>query len=90
MPRYVIERNFPDGLHLPIDAEGAAAAVLVGKVNAEEGVNWVHSYFTPDKKNSYCVYDAPNPEAIRRAGAKNGLPVGKISEVTVLSPSFYY
>lgn len=90
MPRYVIERHFPDGLHLPIDAAGAATTAMVGKVNAEEGVNWVHSYFSLDKKNSYCVYDAPTPDAIRRAGAKNGLPVGKITEVTVLSPAFYY
>jgi hypothetical protein len=90
MPRYVIERNFPDGLHIPISKEGADAAAQVGTVNATEGVNWVHSYVSGDKKRTYCVYDAPTPEAIRRVASKNGLPVDKITEVSVLSPSFYY
>ena len=90
MPRYVIERDFPDGLHIPISAEGAAATTELGKVNASEGVNWVHSYVSGDKKRSYCVYDAPNAEAIQRAADKNGLPIEKITEVSVLSPSFYY
>lgn len=90
MPRYMIERTFPDGLHIPITAEGAQAAKQVGEVNATEGVNWVHSYVSDDKKRTYCVYDAPTPEAIRRAASKNGLPVDKISEVSVLTPSFYF
>ncbi|HET7434124.1 MAG TPA: DUF4242 domain-containing protein [Thermoanaerobaculia bacterium] len=90
MPRYVIERTFPDGLHIPISSEGATAAAQVGTVNAAEGVNWVHSYVSGDKKRTYCVYDAPTPEAIRRAASKNGLPIDKITEVSVLTPSFYY
>lgn len=90
MPRFVIERTFPDGLHIPINAEGAATSAQVGRVNASEGVNWVHSYISGDKKRTYCVYDAPTPDAIRRAAAANGLPVDKVTEVSVLSPSFYY
>ena len=90
MPRYVIERTFPDGLHIPINDEGATTSAQVGAVNATEGVNWVHSYVSGDKKRTYCVYDAPSPEAIRRVAAKNGLPVDKITEVSVLTPSFYY
>ena len=90
MPRYVIERNFPDGLHIPISAEGAATTAEVGKVNASEGVNWVHSYVSGDKKRSYCVYDAPDAEAIHRAAKKNGLPIDKVTEVSVLTPSFYF
>lgn len=90
MPRFVIERNFPDGLQIPITAEGAATTAQVGSVNASEGVNWVHSYVSGDKKNTYCVYDAPDADCIRRAAEKNGLPVGKITEVSVLTPSFYF
>ena len=90
MPRYMIERTFPDGLHIPIDREGAAATAQVGSVNAAEGVHWVHSYVSGDKKRTYCVYDGPNPEAIRRAASKNGLPVDKVTEVSVLTPSFYF
>lgn len=90
MPRFVIERDFPDGLHIPISAEGAATTAQVGSVNASEGVNWVHSYVSEDKKRTYCVYDAPSADAIRRAAEKNALPVGRITEVSVLTPSFYY
>jgi hypothetical protein len=90
MPRYVIERHFPEGLHIPISAEGAATTAEVGRANASEGVNWVHSYISEDKTRSYCVYDAPDPEAIRRAAEKNGLPIEKITAVSVLTPSFYY
>ncbi|MBV8519281.1 MAG: DUF4242 domain-containing protein [Acidobacteria bacterium] len=90
MPRYMIERTFPDGLHIPINNVGAATAAQVGAVNAGEGVHWVHSYVSDDKKRTYCVYDGPNPEAIRRAASKNGLPIDKMMEVSVLTPSFYY
>ena len=29
-------------------------------------MTWVHSYVTPDRKHTYCIYDAPTPEAVRR------------------------
>jgi Protein of unknown function (DUF4242) len=90
MPRYVVERTFPEGLHIPMTAEGAKGAGGVVGCNSELGVTWVQSFVTPDKKQSYCVYDAPSPEAIRTAAQKNGLPVNRISEVRVLDPYFYY
>jgi hypothetical protein len=40
-------------------------------------------------ERTYCVYDGPNPEAIRLAGAATGLPVDRITEVRVLDPYFY-
>jgi hypothetical protein len=43
MPRYLVERTFPDGLHIPIDGEGAAACLSVVGRNAGEGVTWIHS-----------------------------------------------
>jgi hypothetical protein len=48
----------------------------------------VHSYFTPDKKNSFCVYDGPSPEAVRKVAERTGLPVNKVTEVRVLDPYF--
>ena len=89
MPRYLVQRTFPDGLHIPIDAEGARACLGVVDRNAADGVTWVHSYVTPDKQTSYCIYDAPDPEAIRRTATRNDLPVDAISEVRVLDPYFY-
>ncbi|HEV2747873.1 MAG TPA: DUF4242 domain-containing protein [Allosphingosinicella sp.] len=90
MPRYMVERTFPDGLAIPIDADGAAACCGVVERNAAEGVSWVHSYVSADKRKTFCVYDAPSPEAIRNVAAANGLPVGDIHEVRVLDPYFYH
>ena len=89
MPRYLIHRTFPDGLQIPVDGEGAQACLGVVDRNATEGVTWIHSYVTPDKETSFCIYDAPDPEAIRRVATANDLPVDAITEVRVLDPYFY-
>ena len=89
MPRYLVHRTFPDGLHIPLDDEGAAACLGVVDRNAVERVTWVQSYVTPDRRTSVCVYDAPDPQAICRTAARNDLPVDRITEVRVLSPYFY-
>ena len=90
MPRYMVERTFPDGLHIPSDSQGAEALRGVVERNAGEGVTWVHSYVTPDKTRTFCVYDAPSPEAIRKTAELNGVPVDAIHEVKVLDPYFYH
>ena len=89
MPRYLIERSFPDGLSIPMNEAGRKAVAGVVANNAELGVTWVHSYVTPDRQNTYCIYDAPTPEAIRKVAERNGLPVNRITEVSVLDPYFY-
>ncbi len=89
MPRYLVERTFPDGLRIPIDPAGADACLRVVERNANEGVTWLHSYVAPDKTTTFCVYDGPTPEAIRKAAACNDLPVDRITEVRVLDPYFY-
>jgi hypothetical protein len=89
MPRYLIERTFPDGLALPVNAEGAQVALGIVGRNTEDGVTWIHSYVSPDKKKTFCIYDAPTPEAIRRVAQRNSLPVDRITEVLVLDPYFY-
>ena len=89
MPRYIVERTFADGLHIPVDAGGAQTCLTVVDRNADEGVTWVHSYVSDDKSKTFCVYDAPNPEAIRTTAGKNSLPVDKITQVSVLDPYFY-
>lgn len=90
MPRYLVERSFPDGLAIPMTPAGADTCNLVIGNNAEGGVTWVHSYVSPDKKQTFCIYDAPSPEAIRSAAHRNTLPVEKITEVRVLDPYFYH
>ena len=90
MPRYMVERSFPDGLNIPMNPDGALACCGVVERNAGEGVTWVQSYVSADKKKTFCVYDAPSPDAIRNVAEKNGLPVGDIHEVRVLDPYFYH
>jgi Protein of unknown function (DUF4242) len=89
MPRYLVERTFPDGLNILIDDEGAATCLTVVGRNADEGVTWIHSYVNKDKQQTFCVYDGPDPESIRKAATRNGLPVDAIREVRVLDPYFY-
>lgn len=90
MPRYLIERTFPEGLSLSANAQGAQASATVVGNNTKDGVTWIHSYVTPDRKKAYCIYDGPTPEAIRVVAKTNGLPVDRISEVRVLDPYFLY
>ncbi|HEX6221554.1 MAG TPA: DUF4242 domain-containing protein [Acidimicrobiia bacterium] len=89
MPRYVIERDFPQGLEIPTTQDGQKAMFGVVDNNASEGVTWVQSFVTDDHSKTFCIYDGPSPEAIRRAAGLNSLPVNAISEVTVLDPYFY-
>lgn len=83
MQRYVVERTFPDGLRSP---DGGWNRVI--ERNADEGVTWVHSYVSQDRRKTFCVYDGPSPEAIRKSAARNDLPVDRITQVRVLDPYF--
>lgn len=89
MPRYLVERSFPQGLSIPLSDDGRKAVAAVIERNAERGVTWVKSFVTPDRSQSFCVYDAPDPDAIRQVAERNGLPVNRITEVRVLDPYFY-
>ncbi len=57
--------------------------------NADDGVTWVHSYVSDDKRKTFCIYDAPSPEAIRKTADRNSLPLDRITQVSVLDPYFY-
>ena len=89
MPRYIVERTFPEGLHIPVESGGADLCGGVVERNADDGVTWVHSYVSGDTRKTFCVYDAPTPEAIRKTAAVNHLPVDQITQVRVLDPYFY-
>jgi hypothetical protein len=89
MPRYLVERTFPDGLEIPMTADGAQVCNAVVGNNTKVDVTWLHSYVTTDKSTTFCIYDAPSPEAIRTAAESNDLPVDRITEVRVLDPYFY-
>lgn len=88
MPRYLVQRTFDGGLQIPANSEGAAACLNVVDKNLDHRVTWVHSYVSDDKAQTFCIYDAPSPEAIRKAAADTGLPVDSITQVSVLDPYF--
>ena len=89
MPRYMVQRTFPAGLHVSLVDGGAELCRGVVERNAEEGVTWISSFVSEDKTCTFCVYDAPSPEAIRKTAARNELPVDQITRVRVLDPYFY-
>ena len=77
MPIFMVERAFAEELEPNFDvADG------INRINAEEGVHWLYSFLSADKRKTYCLYEAPSPEAIRTAAARAGLPADAIVEVT--------
>jgi hypothetical protein len=85
MPRYLIERSFAEQVVLTKDGvEG------IKRINDEEGVLWIFSFLSADKKKSYCLYEAPNPEAIRAAARRNNVACDAIIEIGAeLSPNMF-
>jgi hypothetical protein len=76
MPIYLIERNFAEKLE-----ENLEATDKITQINADVGVQWLISFLSADKKKTYCLYEAPNPEAIREAARRAGIPADVIIEV---------
>ena len=77
MPLYMVERNFAEQLQPPTSETAAA----VKAVNANVGVHWLFSFLSADKKKTYCLYEAENPEAIREAARRLNIPADAIIEV---------
>ena len=82
MPLYVIERKFADRLELTGDDVRAIDAV-----NGEEGVDWLFSFISADKLRTYCLYEAPSPEAIVEAARRANVPADEIVEVSKFVPA---
>jgi hypothetical protein len=76
MPRYVIERNFAEQLDFTKDG-----VEKINLINDQEGVQWIFSFLSADKKKTYCLYEAPDPEAIRAAARRNNIPADAIIEI---------
>jgi hypothetical protein len=84
MPLFLIERHFAEQLEM--DPEFAA---LIVQVNGEEGVVWLYSFLRADRKKTYCLYEAPSVEAIRRAAERAGLPADVVVEVGQVTPEMF-
>ncbi|MHA6630613.1 DUF4242 domain-containing protein [Pseudonocardia sichuanensis] len=86
MPRYLIERVLPEGLGAFLVEHPVSQIVLT---NTELGVAWLYSYVDSGSTCLFCLYEAPTPEAIRKAARRAGLPITVIHRVTVLEPHAY-
>ena len=87
MPKYVIEREIPGAGKLTANELKAISQKSCG-VLRQMGpqIQWVESFVTGDKV--YCVYIAPDVEAIRQHAALGGFPANRISEVKrVIDPT---
>src|SRR5437763_8987788 len=81
MPLYVIERTFAQDLE--VSGEDVR---LIDEVNADEGVRWVFSFLSADRRQTYCLYEAPSPEAIIAAARRSNLPADAVVEVSAAAP----
>jgi hypothetical protein len=84
MARFLIERNFAE--QLDFTKEGAEGVI---QINEEEGVKWLFSFLSPDKRKTYCLYEAPNAEAIRIAARRANIPADVVIEVSEIRPEMF-
>ena len=84
MPLFVIERHFAEQLEVTPES-----ARLVTEINDDVGVHWLFSFLSADKKKTYCLYEAPNADAIREAARRANVPADVIIEVTELRPEAF-
>lgn len=87
MPRYIIERTVGSLTREEIEAVGRKSNEVLADMN---GVTWIRSYISDAEGKIFCEYDAPNPEAIREHARRAGIPVDRISEVSLeINPTMF-
>jgi len=84
MPRFLIERNFAERLEVTKEVADA-----VTRINDEEGVKWLFSFLSPDKRKTYCLYEASSADAIRAAARKANIPADVVIEVEEVRPEMF-
>jgi hypothetical protein len=84
MPLFIIERHFAEQIEMTRDR-----ASEITLINDDVGVQWLFSFLSADKKKTYCLYEAPNAEAIREAAQRAHVPADVIVEVSELRPEAF-
>lgn len=80
MPKFVIEREIPGAGQLsPAQLHGISQKSCAVLSELGPQVQWLHSYVTDNK--IYCVYIAPNAEAVREHATRGGFPANQINAV---------
>ena len=87
MPKYVIEREVPGAGKLsPEDLKVMSQKSCEVLQEMGPQIQWQESFVTDDKV--YCIYIAPNEEAVREHAQRAEFPVNSISEVkSVIDPT---
>jgi hypothetical protein len=81
MPLYVVERNFAEDVDLTSED-----VRLIDEINTDEEVHWVYSFLSADRRRTYCLYEAPSPEAIMVAAKRANVPADAVVEVGAAAP----
>lgn len=76
MPVFMIERQFAEQVDLSTEDVRS-----IGEINDEEGVRWLYSFLSVDRRKTYCLYEGPSVEAVRAAAARAGLPADVVQEL---------
>jgi len=87
MPKFVIERELAGAGKLPRQELQAISQKSCG-VLREMGpqIQWQQSFVTDDK--IYCIYVAPDEDAVKTHARKGGFPANRISAVrAVIDPT---
>jgi hypothetical protein len=87
MPRYIIERTVGSLSREELDAAGRRSNAVVA---AMPGIVWIRSYVSDVEGKIYCEYDAPSVDAVLEHARRAGLPVDRVSEVSLeINPSMF-
>jgi hypothetical protein len=87
MPKFVIERELPGAGKLTREQLQAISQKSCGVLRSMgPEIQWVHSYVTDDK--IYCIYNAPNEQAVLEHAQQGGFPANRVSQVrTIIDPT---
>lgn len=84
MPRFIIERNFAEKLEVDDEAKKH-----IKSINDQEGIEWIFSFLSADKRKTYCLYEAPDEESLRRAAKRLNIPADVITSVDRIDPGIF-
>ena len=84
MPRFIIERHFAEKLEVDDEAKKH-----IKSINDEEGIEWILSFLSADKRKTYCLYEAPDEESLRRAAKRLNIPADVITSVDRIDPGIF-
>lgn len=79
MPMYIVERTFAEAFSV-----GDDEIAELNEFFDSQDVDWITTFLSPDRKRSYCVYEAPSEELLRQLAVDRGMPIDRVIEVSEL------